>query len=91
MKTIRNSIIFKEDFIKGFVGGRKLAREATDREAQLLTDYNNSIIRLNNEVRNLWAGLADLEERESNLSFFIRERLELNNKRGDTYEQDTAY
>ena len=86
MKTIRNSIIFKEDFIKEFVGGRKLAREATAEEAQLLMDYNNSIIRLNNEVRNLWAGLADLEERESNLSSFIRERLELNNKRGDTYE-----
>ena len=82
MKTIRNSIIFKADFIKEFVGGRKLAREATSEEARLLMDYNNAIVRLNNEIRNLWAGLADLEERESNLSFFVRERLELKNKKG---------
>ncbi len=80
MKTIRNNIVFKADFIKEFVGGRKLAREATGGEARLLMDYNNTIIRLNNTLFNITNAIADFEERESNLSFSIRERLELANK-----------
>lgn len=81
MKIIRNSIVSQKDFVNEFIGGRKLARAATSKEVYLLTYYHNAIIALSDILFSLRDTLADFEERESNLSSFVRERLELDNKK----------
>jgi len=86
---IRKDIEFVRNFAPGFIGGKDIAKEATDEEIRHLILINNRIAKLVNDPAVLeqtgkrlltFIALTELEESEKKILTDIRSRLTKNNK-----------
>lgn len=70
----RNKIEKVADFVKNYIGGRKVAMAATPEEVGYLIGLNNHAIELHEKALEIADVLADIANRERDLNFFIAER-----------------
>lgn len=70
----RTEIESVEEFEENSIGGRKVARAATIEEKCYLIRLHNGAIKFHKVALIIAEMIAEVEERERNLYYFIRER-----------------